>query len=100
MLTGNELIKTFKDLCEKSSKLFIPDSPRQESVADALVQHYDDDLLIKSLEFYVSSNNGPFLMFDFAIVSRNVFEKVKFEEEAKNRFRNLVRETHDRMVSE
>lgn len=100
MLTGEELIQTFKSLCDKSNKLFIPDSPRQEAVAEALVQHYDEELLIKSIEFHINKNTGPFLVFDFAIVSRTLFEKIKYEEEAKNRFRNLVRETHDRMASE
>lgn len=100
MLTGKELIEIFKKSCEKSHKLFIPDSPRQESVADALATHYDSELLEKAVEFYVKKNQGPFLIFDFAIESRTIVDKVKFEEEAKNRFRNLVRETHDRLASD
>lgn len=100
MLTGKELIEIFKKSCEKSHKLFIPDSPRQESVADALAAHYDSELLEKAVEFYVKKNQGPFLIFDFAIESRTIVDKVKFEEEAKNRFRNLVRETHDRLASD
>jgi hypothetical protein len=100
MLTGKELIEIFRKSCEKSHKLFIPDSPRQESVADALATHYDSELLEKAVELYVKKNHGPFLIFDFAIESRTIVDKVKFEEEAKNRFRNLVKETHDRLASD
>jgi hypothetical protein len=100
MLTGKELIEIFKKSCEKSHKLLIPDSPRQESVADALATHYDSELLEKAVELYVKKNHGPFLIFDFAIESRTIVDKVKFEEEAKNRFRNLVKETHDRLASD
>lgn len=100
MLTGKELIEIFKESCEKSHKLFIPDSPRQESVADSLVQHYDNELLVKAVETHIKKNYGPFLIFDFAIESRTMVDKIKFEEEAKNRFRNLVRETHDRLASD
>ena len=100
MLTGKELIEIFKESCEKSHKLFIPDSPRQESVADALAKHYYSEMLEKAVNYYIKKNHGPFLIFDFAIESRTVFDKVKFEEEAKNRFRNLVRETHDRLASD
>lgn len=100
MLTGKELIEIFKESCEKSNKLFIPDSPRQESVADALAKHYESELLEKAVRFYIKKNQGPFLIFDFALASRTVFDKIKFEEEAKDRFRNLVKETHDRLASD
>ena len=33
--TGEETIQHFQDYCKKQSKLFIPDSPRQEAVAKA-----------------------------------------------------------------
>lgn len=100
MLTGKELIEYFKSLCDKSHKLFIPDSPRQDAVADALVEHYDKEILMKGVEAFIKTRPGPFLIFDFAVESRTLIDKIKFEEEAKNRFRNLVRETHERMVNE
>lgn len=100
MITGIELIEYFKSLCDKYRKLFIPDSPRQEAVADALAEHYDTEYLKKAVDVFIKTKHGPFLVFDFAIESRSLIDKVKFEEEAKNRFKNLVKETHDRMANE
>ncbi len=39
-------------------------------------------------------------MFDFAIESKKFTEKVKTEKESKEKFRQIVRETHERMVNE
>jgi hypothetical protein len=99
-ITGQELIQCLKESCKKSGKLFIPDSPRQEAVADALTEHYDGDLLMDTVEYFVKSKSGPFLMFDFAIESKKFTEKVKQEKESKEKFRQIVRETHERMVNE
>lgn len=100
MKTGNDLIKIFKKSCEKSHKLFIPDSPRQEAVADALVKHYDGDILEKAISFYTKTRTGPFLVFDFAIESKSIVDKVKFEEQAKDKFKDLVKQTHERLANE
>lgn len=100
MKTGNDLIKIFKSLCEESHKLFIPDSPRQESVADALVKHYDSNILEKSIAFYIKTRTGPFLVFDFAIESKNIADKVKFEEQAKDKVKDLVKQTYERLANE
>ncbi len=99
-ITGQELIQCLKESCKKSGKLFIPDSPRQEAVADALTEHYDGDLLMDTVDYFVKSKTGPFLMFDFAVESKKFTEKVKQETESKERFRQIVRDTHDRMVNE
>jgi hypothetical protein len=99
-ITGQELVQCLKESCKKSGKLFIPDSPRQEAVADALAEHYDGDLLMETVQYFVKSKSGPFLMFDFAIESKKFTEKVKQEKESKEKFRQIVRDTHDRMVNE
>lgn len=39
-------------------------------------------------------------MFDFAIESKKFTDKVKQEKESKNKFMQIVKETHDRMVNE
>ena len=64
--TGQELIDFFKSCCEKHSKLFIPDSPRQEAVADALSKFYKTDNLSTGIEYFIKNRTGPFLIFDFA----------------------------------
>jgi len=96
-ITGEDLINLFKTCSEKYSKLFIPDSPRQDDVADSLARHYDGDLLEKAVMWYIESRPGPFLIFDFAIESRDIVEKVKYESEAKSRFQDIVEETRKRM---
>ena len=98
-LTGKDLINLFRTYSEKSSKLFIPDSPRQDDVADSLAKHYDGDLLKKAVMWYIDNRPGPFLIFDFAIESREMVDKVKYETEAKSRFQDIVAETRKRMES-
>jgi len=96
-LTGESLIDLFKSYSEKSSKLFIPDSPRQDQVADSLAKHYDGELLQKAVKWYIDNRPGPFLIFEFAVESREMVEKVKHESEAKSRFQDIVAETRKRM---
>ena len=52
-VTGLELIKFFKEYCKKSNKLFIPDSPRQESVADALAEFYKKEELFSAVQLFI-----------------------------------------------
>ena len=96
-LTGLELIELFKDYSETSHKLFIPDPPRQEQVSDSLCKHYDGELLEKAVKWYIDNNPGPFTVFDFAVESRTVVEKVKFEKQSVDKFRDIVQETRKRM---
>ena len=98
--TGQELIEHFKSCCKKSNKLFIPDSPRQESVADALATFYKRQELFDAVEFFVKSKQGPFLVFDFAVESRSFVEKVKFENKAADRFKEIVEQTRKRMTTD
>lgn len=99
ILTGNELIEFFKDSCRKYHKLFIPDSPRQEQVADALASFYKKDNLEKAIEYFVKSRPGPFLVFDFAVESRTFVEKVEFEKKSQDKFKDIVQETKKRLES-
>lgn len=99
-VTGLELIKFFKESCKKSNKLFIPDSPRQESVADALVEFYKKEELFNAVQLFIKSKTGPFLVFDFAIESRSYVDKTKFESKSVNAFKEIVEQTKKRMESE
>lgn len=96
-LTGLELIQLFKDYSESTHKLFIPDPPRQEMIADSLCKHYDSELLQKAVKWYIDINIGPFLIFDFAVESRSLVEKVRFEKISTDRFKDIVNETRKRM---
>jgi len=97
MLTGQELIKHFKDCCKKQNKLFIPDSPRQESVADSLINFYKAENLKLGIESFIKHKPGPFLIFDFAIESRIFVEKAEFDKKSLDKFRSIVQETKKRM---
>jgi hypothetical protein len=99
-LTGQELISHFKQYCDKYHKLFIPDIPRQTHVADALVGYYSHDEILPAIELYIKSNTGPFLVFDFAVQSKKMVEKVAFEKAATGRFKDIVAQTRKRMVDE
>jgi hypothetical protein len=99
-VTGLELIKFFKESCKKSNKLFIPDSPRQESVADALAEFYKKEELFSAVQLFIKSKTGPFLVFDFAIESRSYVDKTKFESKSVNAFKDIVEQTKKRMESE
>lgn len=96
-LTGPSLIQLFKDYSESTHKLFIPDPPREDAVADSLCKHYDGELLERAIKWYVDNNPGPFLVFDFAIESRSLVEKVRFEKQSVDRFKDIVQETRKRM---
>jgi hypothetical protein len=99
-VTGLELIKFFKESCKKSHKLFIPDSPRQDAVADAIAEFYSKQELFDAIDLFIKSKTGPFLIFDFAVESRAYVDRIKFENKSTDKFKNLVEETRKRMVSE
>jgi hypothetical protein len=78
--------------------LFIPDSPRQESVADALSEFYQQDILFSAIEMFVKSRSGPFLVFDFAVESKSFTDKVVFDSKSSLKFQEILEETRKRMA--
>lgn len=99
-LTGPELIEHFKNYCKKRNKLFIPDSPRQEAVAEALANFYNPKTLLKACDLFIKSNNGPFIIFDFAIQSKTYADKIQFDSKSSEKFKDVVRQTKLRMELE
>lgn len=97
---GQGLIEYLKQSCRQSNKLFIPDSPRQEAVAEALVEHYESEILLEAIDNFVKSRPGPFLVFDFAIESKKFIDRAKQEKISKDKVRQLIKETQERMLSE
>ena len=93
-------ISQLKNCCKKYHKLFIPDSPRQEAVAESLLSFYDRELLFSAIELFVKFNPGPFLVFDFAVQSKVYTDRVKFESKSVNKFKEIVNETKKRMEME
>lgn len=92
-IEGKDVISVFALICKEKNKLFIPDSPRQDEVANSLADHYDGDDLLDAIKFYISSEHGPILIFDFALKSRDIVEKVKKERVSLERFKQTVADT-------
>lgn len=99
-ITGNDFIDAFKAVCESENKFFIPDSPRQDDIADSLVKHYDSDDLLDAIKWCIKSEQGPFLIFDFALKSRDYIEKVKRERNSVVRFKQVVADTRKLLEDE
>lgn len=99
-ITGRDFIDAFKTYCENENKLFIPDSPRQDDIADSLAKHYDSDDLLDAIKWCVKTEEGPFLIFDFAIKSRDYIDKIKKEKNSVNKFKQVVAETRKLLENE
>jgi len=99
-LTGQIALQHFVDCCKKRNKLFVPDSPRQEQVCDALASFYKYDVLLDAIDEYIKVNPGPFIVFDFAIHSKKYTDHIVAEKRSKDSFINMVQETKKRMEQE
>lgn len=96
--TGEETVKHFQDCCKKYNKLFIPDSPRQESVAKALSDFFEQEILFKAIEIYIKTRGGPFLVFDFAVESKTYTDRVVFDGKSNTKFKEILEDTRKRML--
>jgi len=99
-LTGQEVLQHFVSCCKKRSKLFVPDSPRQEQVCDALGDFYEIDILFDAIDEYIKVNPGPFIVFDFAVQSKKYIDHVITEKKSRDSFLFMVKETKKRMELE
>lgn len=95
--TGQDLITLFQKTCDEHGKLFIPDSPRQDEIAKSLVRYFDYAELELAVDIYVRNGDGSVLVFDFALKSRDLIERSKFEEQSKKRFKEIVEQTRLKM---
>jgi len=99
-LTGQEVMQHFVSCCKKRSKLFVPDSPRQEQVCDALADFYNKEVLFDAIDEFTKANPGPFIVFDFAIQSKKYIDHVTLEKKSRDKFISIVQETKKRMEQE
>jgi hypothetical protein len=68
-------------------------------VADALSKFYKTDNLSTGIEYFIKNRTGPFLIFDFAIESRNFVDKAEFDKKSNDKFKSIVQETKKRLES-
>jgi hypothetical protein len=99
-LTGQEVLQHFISCCKKRSKLFVPDTPRQEQVCDALGDFYEIDILFDAIDEYIKVNPGPFVVFDFAVQSKKYIDHIINEKKSRESFLFMVKETKKRMELE
>lgn len=100
-LTSKEVKHTFQRLCEEYGKLFIPDDKRDPGIVSSLINHYensyDTDLLIQCIDFWIRKADEPILIYNFAIESSTVRERVLSEREIQKNFDELLAQTKKRM---
>jgi hypothetical protein len=96
-LTGESLISLFVSKCDEHGRFFVPDPPRQEQVANSLVSHFDNETLAIAVDSFVKRSSGSVLVFDFALVAKDIVERASFEEKSRVRFLEIVENTRKRM---
>lgn len=99
-ITGEDVIVAFTTYCAEYSRLFIPDVPRQDAVADSLAKHYNSDDLLEAIRYFVKNDKGPYLIFEFALKSKDIIEKSKFERESGEKFKEIVAQTRKKLESD
>jgi hypothetical protein len=99
-ITGTDVVAVFKHICADNKKLFIPDSPRQDEIAESLASHYDGDDLLDAIKLFIASDPGPILVFDFAVKSRDFVSKVQKEKALVERFKQTVADTRKLIESD
>lgn len=99
-LTGNDVIVAFQTYCTEYDKLFIPDMPRQEAIAESLAKHYNSDDLLEAIKFFVKNDKGPHLIFEFALKSKDIVDRNKFNRESGAKFKEIVAQTRKKIESD
>lgn len=98
--TSKTILSTFQSSCDEYAKLFIPE-PRQDEIIESLSAYYSKyhgiDVLIECIHEYVRVTQDPILVYNFAVDSSKVREKVLESRKSKEDFNRLVKETEQRM---
>ena len=98
--TSEEVLLIFQKSCEEYAKLFIPE-PRQDKILESLVNYYTkyysitilDDCIVE----FVKTHPDPILIYDFAMESSKIRDKIIEREKSKQEFNKLVKQTEERM---
>lgn len=99
-LSSEEVISRFKALCDKHNRLFIPDPPREDAVAESLGKYYSEQDLVFAMEKFIKSDPGPHLIFDFALRSRDIVEKNSYDKKSEEHFKQVVAQTRKKFENE
>lgn len=101
MSQSSEVLKSlFQKYCKESGKLFIPRGD-DNAIAESLVSFYETHHSLKVLDqcvsYYIKNSSDPILIYNFALESSKVRDHILEENDIKENFDNLVRQTKERM---
>jgi hypothetical protein len=98
--TSEIVLHTFQKSCEEHAKLFLPE-PRQAEILDSLVNYYNKyysiDILNQCVVEFVKTSDDPILVYNFALDSSKIRDRIVDRLKSKAEFSKLVRETEERM---
>lgn len=98
--TSKTILSTFQLSCDEHAKLFIPE-PRQDDIIVSLTNYYTKyhslDILLECIREYVRVTPDPILVYNFALDSSKIRDKVLESRRSKEDFNRLVKETEQRM---
>ena len=98
--TSETVLYMFQKSCDEYAKLFLPE-PRQEEILDSLVVYYEKyysiDILTQCIEEFVKTSQDPILVYNFALESSKIRDRIVERMRSKDEFKKLVRETEERM---
>lgn len=98
--SSEKILSMFQSSCDENGKLFLPD-PRQDDIITSLVNYYSKyyslDVLEDCISEYVKHTQDPILVYNFALDSSKIREKVLDFRKSKESFDRLVKETEQRM---
>lgn len=98
--TSETVLHTFQKSCDEYAKLFLPE-PRQTEILDSLVNYYGKyysiDILNQCVVEFVKTSDDPILVYNFALESSKIRDRIVERLKSKEEFSKLVRETEERM---
>lgn len=98
--TSEIVLSTFQSSCDENGKLFLPE-PRQSDIIHSLTVFYSKyhsiDILLECIREYVKATSDPILVYNFALDSSKIRDRVIESKKSKEDFNRLVKETEKRM---
>lgn len=100
-LTGETLITYFGNTAESNGKIFFQ-TEKDETNAERLVKFFmsngGEDMATQCIERFMKSEKQPVVfLLDFVVKLGSLVEEIKIENQDREEFRRLVRETQERM---
>lgn len=90
----------FQRSCDEYAKLFVPE-PRQDQIIDSLINYYEKyysiEILDECIDFFVKETEEPILVYDFALGSSKIRDRIVERKKSKEAFESLVKQTEERM---